>query len=273
MREIVWLPAVQIRCHSLLLYYYPDQPLTHKRTLPTETYTGKVSASTSKRIRRTVDILLQKSPKQTVWNPITNRPNDFRLTFLTLTISSKKIIEHRLAYKNGLSPFLDWLRRRGVKSYIWKAELQERGQIHYHITTNKFIRYDNIRDEWNRLQKKAGWLNEYFEEKGHWNPNSTDIHAVHRVKRLDLYLAKYIAKNETAGKIKGKVWGCSKDLQGARYFSVDLTKHTEDLLEIGVSSGRVKMVRMERCAIFDTDCPETYLPDYQNINYRKWREE
>lgn len=271
MDEITWIPALQVRCHSLLLYYYPDRPLTHKRKLPTATYTGKMSASTAKRVRRTVDILLQKSPRQTVFNPISKRMNDFRLTFLTLTISATELIPHRDAYKKGLGPFLDWLRRRGVKSYIWKAELQARGQIHYHITTNQFIRYDHIRDEWNRLQEKAGWLEGFKKKFGHSKANSTDIHAVQKIDRLDLYLAKYIAKTDEKGKIDGKVWGCSSNLQGARYFTVDFDDEEYRKLEKGLNEGSVKMVKMERCTIFDTDRPDDYLTGCHTINYRIWK--
>lgn len=270
MDSITWMAAVQVRCHSLLLYYYPDRPLTHKRKLPTDTYTGKVSASTQKRIRRTVDILLQKSPQQTVWNPITHRPNTFRLTFLTLTISAREIVPHREANRKGLQPFLDWLRRRGVKSYIWKAELQQRGQVHYHITTNKFLRFDSVRDEWNRIQKRAGWLDGYRERTGHENPNSTDIHAVQKIQRLDLYIAKYISKTDATGTIDGKVWGCSSDLMGAKYFSCDLSEFTENCLKKAVADGTVKQVRMERCTIFDTPNPTQFLDGNHNINYRNW---
>jgi len=270
MDEITWIPAMQVRCHSVLIYCYPDRPLTHKRKLPTATYTGMVSGSTAKRIRRTVDIFLQKSPSKTVWNPITQRPNTFRLTFLTLTLSAKELIPHKEVYKKGLSPFLDWLRRRNVKSYLWKAELQKRGQVHYHITINQFLRYDAVRDEWNKIQRRAGWLDDFHRTNGHWKPNSTDIHAVQKIDRIDLYLAKYIAKADANGKIDGKVWGCSSNLMGAKYWSADLSQFTINSLENSVQSGGVKRIKLEHCTIFDTPNPTQHLDGVHNIDYRTW---
>lgn len=268
MRDITWIPAIQVRYRSLLLYYYPDTPLSHKRTVCTTRYTGKVTASTKKRIMRTVDILLQKSPLQSVINPITQKVNQFQLTFITLTISAINPVCHKEAYKKGLARFLDWMRYKGCTTYIWKAELQKRGQIHYHITTNKFIRYDELQKAWNSIQRKAGWLDDYYEKHKRWNANSTDIHAVHKVHRLDLYIAKYISKVSDSGLIKGKVWGCSKDLQGAKYYSYDCSPDELDPILNDVTTGVVKQVKLDKCVVFNCDDPLKYLSGSHSIYYR-----
>lgn len=265
----VFIPALQIRSHSVVLYHYPADPLTHKRAdLVAKTYGGGMSAGAVKRIRCAVDVLLQRSPMKFVFNPITMRQCSFRLTFLTLTISTNTMICHKEAYRDGLSPMLDWLRRKGCRSYIWKAELQARGQIHYHITTNQFVRYDDLRKEWNRLQGKAGWLTEFREKFRHSNPNSTDIHAVQKVARLDLYLAKYIAKN-TGGKVNGKVWGCSSDLAGTKRWSCDLDVTEEIAINAAVKAGAT-LVKLERCQIVDTASPASLLTVAHRKDYDLW---
>lgn len=269
MASPVYIPALQVRSHSLVLYHYPADPLTHKRAeLTAKTYTGGMSAGGIRRIRCAVDVLLQRSPQKCVWNPITMRPCYFRLTFLTLTLSGVALVDHREAYRLGLGPFLDWLRRRGCRSYIWKAELQARGQIHYHVTTNQFIRYDEVRNEWNRLQGKAGWLDDFRVRFRHSNPNSTDIHAVQKVQRLDLYLAKYIAKS-TGGKITGKVWGCSSDLAGAKRWACDLDVTEEKAIDRAVLQG-AKVIPLERCRIIDTPNPADLLTVAHRAEYGLW---
>jgi hypothetical protein len=271
MLNSVYIPAVQVRSHSLVLYAYACPPLPHKRAdFVAPTYTGTVTASTMRRIRRTVDVLLQWSPAKTVWNPITLGPCTFRLTFLTLTISATELICHRAAYREGLGPFLDWLRRKGVDHYIWKAELQARGQIHYHITCNRFIRYDEVRNEWNRLQGKAGWLNGFRAKHRHSNPNSTDIHAVSRVQRLDLYLSKYIAKADKTGKIQGKVWGCSRSLMAAKPFSVDRDVTEDQAIEVAVRQRLAQVLKFDNCSIVDTATPVTLLTQNHQAQYYAW---
>jgi len=267
----VYIPAVQVRSHSLVFYAYACPPLPHKRAdFVAPTYTGSVTPSTMRRIRRAVDVLLQWSPPKTVWNPITMGPCTFRLTFLTLTLSCTELVSHSEAYSKGLGPFLDWLRRKGVDHYLWKAELQARGQIHYHITCNRFIRYDEVRNEWNRLQGKAGWLDQFRVKHRHSNPNSTDIHAVSRVQRLDLYLSKYIAKADKTGKIQGKVWGCSRSLQGAKPFAVDRDLAEEQAVDVAVGSGTAKVLKFDNCTIIDTPTPVAILTAQHQAEYQQW---
>lgn len=270
MRDRVFIPHLQIRPHALILYGIPDPPFQHKRTTNAPKYTGVVTASASKRIKRAVDILLQMSPVKKVWNPITQAECSFRLTFVTLTISKNEVVMGREGYKEGLGKFLDWLRKKGTDLYIWKAEFQKRGQLHYHITTNIFIRHDELRNKWNSLQRAAGWLNDFREKKGHWNPNSTDIHAVRKIKRLDLYLAKYMAKGDPSKAIEGKVWGCSQRLMGKRYFSSVLEQENIRNMDLMQEKKRGRVLKLEHCTIFDTATPNQVFTVKQKSDFANW---
>lgn len=224
-----------------------------------EQYSGVVTDSVSKRIKRAVNLLIMSSPKRRIYNTVIQKEHDFQIAFLTLTISSKyTTLTAKEAYDRLLSHFLQWLRRtKKVKSFIWKAELQRRMQIHYHITFNVFVPHDEIRRKWNELQKREGLLNEYFEEKGHWEPNSIDIHSVQKISNLAGYMVKYMAKDSdsdpvmkadaagdipvdelsawgailscypenTVDRIKtiGKVWDCSSNIKGKKYFSTPMS--------------------------------------------------
>jgi hypothetical protein len=266
-----FVPAIQVREQGVVLYSYPCPPFNHARaSLEAKTYTGKMSPGAVKRIRTAVDVLLQKSPVKEMRNPITLKWLRFRLTFVTLTISSTALIPHRIAYKQGLEPFLRWFRRKGCRDYVWKAELQERGQIHYHITANQFVRYDEVRSEWNRLQASAGWLVEFQERFKHSNPNSTDIRAVRESSEIGGYLAKYMSKGEERGAIDGKAWGCSQSLAGVRFFSVDRDDTETNTVERLVEQGLAKSVELEQCVWVRCPQPMEVLTDMHQEQYRQW---
>lgn len=118
----------------------------------------------------------------------------------------------------------------GMKHYVWRAEKQKNGNIHFHIVTNIFISHIELRKKWNRIQNKLGYVDRYresmlneikefrdyydkFIEQGSYNtlmrrychgqatewrsPNSTDIHSLRKIKNIGAYICKYMCKNET----------------------------------------------------------------------------
>lgn len=287
-------PVIQYRYSSAVIYYLPISPyslnwLQRKeiadRLKNNKTYSGKVSPHTKKRIRKSISLLLQTSPETTIYNPITDTQQKFQINFITLTISNNtRQITASEGYQKALSKFLDWLRKvHKVNLYVWKAELQERGQLHYHITTNKFILFQQVKDKWNTLQKKAGWLDEYTKTTGHQSPNSTDIHSVLNIRDLEAYLVKEISKsyndeeelysaasrNATLlpdiiwGNIlscrpaqvmintntQGKIWDCSTELKGKKYFSEEMTEAHERKIFEHMQKNTISEVQTDYCTI------------------------
>jgi hypothetical protein len=152
----------------------------------------------------------------------------YKLTFITLTLSASQKHDDKDITAKLLNSFLNAMRRKwNVERYVWKAEKQENGNIHYHILTDKFIYWREIRDVWNKLQESLGYvkrysenMKEYFKDGfrmsdnpkdkrtrakqykayieglncGFTDPNSTDIHALYKVKNIPAYIAKYISK-------------------------------------------------------------------------------
>lgn len=292
MDERVYIPMVQVRSNALVGYGLPEPPYMHKRheLHPYKKYSGRVTDEASKRIRRTVDVFLQRSPERTIWNTATNQQNQFRLNFITLTIPDEKEVDGREAYK-GLKVFIGHFKRppgkkaisEQLKSYIWKAELQKRGQIHYHLTTNSFLNLWEIRRVWNGICFRRGWMEEYRKKYGNTNPNSTDVHAVYKVKDIQAYLGKYLSKDgrvdvsECGGivpiwepTIKGKVWDASQDLKIPRY-SYELDGDTYERLDDGVRSGSVRVLDCDKCKVFCTDSPGLYIGENEFEKYVNWK--
>jgi len=292
MEQKTTIPYIQTRSNGLLYYTLPDGTHKWKRfDLTTQkTYQGKVTDHAAARIKRTVDVFLQRSPERTIFNTVSKKQNQFRLSFITLTISQHKPVEAKEGHK-ALKVFLQHFKakpsRKAISeqltSYIWKCELQKRGQLHYHITANRFLHLGEIRRVWNGIQDRRGWLEDYRKEFNSSDPNSTDVHAVYKVRDIQAYLSKYLAKSGKVDvseygfpvpifepNINGKVWDCSQDLKRKR-FALEMDYDTEERINEGIRHGEIRQVTLEKCEVFNTDSPLRYVSDRYFAEYQKWR--
>jgi hypothetical protein len=181
---------------------------------------------------------------------------NFKLSFITLTIHSpNKIITAKDGHKNCLEPFLQWARRQyGLNTYLWKAEHQKRGQLHYHITSTSYIPMKEIQKKWNELQARNGYLDHYYRKKGHYNAPSTKINKVWRENDLAGYMTKEFAKcyqNEKS--VGGKVWDCSKNLKCGDYYTLETDGLTNrnylPVINAMARAGTVRSIVHEKCII------------------------
>lgn len=285
------IPFVQVRSKSLVVYEVPAERTLHTRhKIKAKGYSGEVTEHARRRIMRTVDVFLQKSETRRVWNPVCQAFVNFRLSFITLTIPWSKPIEGAAGH-DALRMWLQHFRRKPSKkaiseqlsSYVWKAELQERGQLHYHITANRFLHWAEIQRVWNGLMDKRGWLEEFRAAHGHSNPNSTDVHSVYKVRDIQAYLGKYLSKTGASDvsecgfqvpifrpSIGAKVWGCSEDLKCPR-FSEMLDSETDEALRAAVSGGGGRLKKLDFCDIVEVRDPAALLSDDLRKRYETWR--
>lgn len=270
------IPMLQIRENSVLMYAVPFGGQTkHLQAFRSDNlkrqrehaYKGLFSTGAKKRLAKAVTLLVQTSTPQWIYNPVTKRQMRFRVNFITLTVSSPlDKMTGREAYDKLLVHFLQWLRRtKGCKNYVWKLEFQANGQIHYHITTDTFIPYSEIRDKWNNLQRREGIINSYREAQQEWhkngfkvrkhllgkwnykaqknayeygvktnweNPNSVDVHKVNSVDDLTSYIVKEVTKEcQNIDPTVGKIWDCSDSLKRSPYYSMECTSHNDKIID------------------------------------------
>lgn len=241
---------------------------------PANDTAGKISLPAKKRIQNAVNWLYYLSKEKIT---VKNRQKfTFKINLITLTLPSKQKHSDKYIKKEMLNAFLEWMRYKGVKSYIWKAEPQKNGNIHFHITTNIFIHWKEIRDKWNKICKKEGYLQPYtdkfknltFEkyvnlvtkegtqpdltklravydrgEAENWqNPNSTDVHSVKKVRKLAAYVAKYLTKESNIRKIEGRQWFLSTNMSNikAPVICYDTEVHNQFLNLSALKSSFVK---------------------------------
>ena len=187
---------------------------------------GVLSDQSMVKLRRAINLLIAISKEQKINQPWRNKQLKFKINFITLTLSAQQDKETDYQIKSKLlNHFLTILRQyHGLKSYVWKAETQKNGNLHFHITTNLYLDYQVVRDLWNNCQKKLGYIDLFNEKHSHIDPNSTDIHAVSHVKNIAAYMIKEMCKKQDDRRdIDGKIWDCSRNLK---------TKYTAQLLAV-----------------------------------------
>jgi len=271
---ISYLPVLQIRQECVLgftQYQYQYRPPPKRSIIENvgssgnTAYSGTVTTPAARRLQAAVDVMLQTSRLKIIHRPGKKR-FPFRLGFATLTIPGE-IVDVRLAAKVFAS-FTAWLRYTKT-SYIWKAEFQQRGQIHYHLILNRYLPWKELQYAWNSRLKKERLLDSYAAKSGHFMPNSVDVRSVKmgQGKSLAKYLAKYLAKGVggNSPQVIRKWWGCSRNLNAKRFvFEGDYSETT--LLEAA------KKVEGDNWVIYLVD-PQKIMSAGTKTRYRKWQKD
>ncbi|WP_029034235.1 rolling circle replication-associated protein [Salinimicrobium terrae] len=133
-----------------------------------------------------------------------------RLSFVTLTFLNKVSDEEAV---NILRKFLDNAKKRSKDfEYVWIAERQTKndafkGNVHFHMITNKYWRVEKWWNYWIELQIKNG----IKPRKKDFKPSSAfDVKQLNssNIRSIASYVTKYVTKNDA--KFKCQVWNCSK---------------------------------------------------------------
>lgn len=191
-----------------------------------------ISSAGKNKIRDSITALFRLSKPRTIQMGNKKFLYNFRCSFITLTLPSKQIHSDIEIKKKCLNQFLVELRKHyGVNNYLWKAELQQNENIHFHIVCDRYIDFQALRRRWNRIVNKLGYLDKYqVKMQGHslgtyhemrvnfnpnqsfqnskqafdkgvasnWkNANSVDVKSARNEGEMASYLAKYMLKSVT----------------------------------------------------------------------------
>lgn len=176
---------------------------------------GQISQNAKIKMRNAILWLDASAKFKWCYSKKTNKWFRWRLNFIHLTLPSQAGLTDQRIKKILNKFFLYAYRKTGLKSYVWKAEPQERGEIHFHITSDCYVWKTTLQQIWNACLRSDGLLN------GHSNPASTRVHPTHNIKLMTAYLVKYMTKNDTDRRIiQGRLWGCSRNLSSAKNFHI-----------------------------------------------------
>jgi len=190
-----------------------------------------MSVRAQKNLKRAIRWMDAFTPFHYEKNPQTGKKFKMKLNFITLTLCAPQMHSDVEIKREMLHPWLtNIVKRFKLKSYVWRAEPQENGNIHFHFVTNKFMNLYVIRRAWNACQKRMGYIEKYrteqkeFHKNGftprpwlykvwtkekqliaynkgvtsNWSdPNSTDVHSLQNVENVAAYVSKYMCKTVT----------------------------------------------------------------------------
>lgn len=262
-------PQIQVRSNCLVYYNLPTCRPGYQRQLSrASAYSGKMTGGSAKRIRAAIDVLCQITPTRSTYNPVTKKNFPFKLNFVTLTVSDSKNIDAQFGYSNLMKPFLRKMRSMGKMSYVWKAEFQKRGQLHYHLVTDTFLPWSDLRFTWNNLQRKNRLLDSYAEKHKHYDANSTDVHALNGIANISTYLAKYLAKGNSKA-IKGKTWDCSNNVKRKRFAFTPTHRQEMQLREL-YNDKAIEVLELDHCTIFKGIDLKYFLTSTNYQHYVNW---
>jgi hypothetical protein len=154
---------------------------------------------------------------------------NFKMAFITLTLPSAQKEPTIEVTKNLFNQFLTEVRQRTkMANYVWRLEFQKNGNVHYHIATDTYLDYFFALQVWNRILKKAGYIEPYTKKHSglclreynamynasgktdfsimakryatgcarKWsNPNTVDVKSVISNKSISSYISKYFSKD------------------------------------------------------------------------------
>lgn len=268
------LDMMQVRSNALITFVQSDRPHRGKieHLQKTQTYSGNLSPGGRKRLLNSLDLMIQRSPPKRILNTESGKFFDFRLNFVTLTLTnSGRVITASEAYQTLLAPWLRYMKQKqGLSDYLWKAELQQNGQIHYHIATNTFLPMRIVRWRWNNLARKERLLDNFAKQYGHFNPPSTEVTSITHVQDAKSYIAKEFAKKQqNQASVKGKVWDCNVELKKPLFTDV-YDSRTWLRIQDAIAQKQVIEKKLENCVLYLTNTPLLYLNQSTLINYKNY---
>ena len=232
-------------------------------TMPYNSNRGKLSVQAQNKIRKATHYLSFLAKEKKLSTRKSSNIYKFKLAFITLTLPSIQVHSDNFLKSKILNQFLTELRcKYEVNRYVWVQEKQQNLNVHYHILIDKYIDWSELRDMWNRIINKHGYVDRYREKmnelhsKGfkvnnellrnwgveaqvkayhegvrtNWNsPNSTDIHSVKNVRNIAAYVSKYFTK------------GFSRSRFRVRKNEINFNSALKDY-EVSVSAGALRFL-------------------------------
>jgi len=221
--------------------HHPEESKTHWRL--TDIFNQQFGENAQKRFRGAVDnfanmflsvyafekdLFAYKNPK--------GGKSHYYPSFCTLTVPvpCKSDLENKKMFDRWLD---NCKKTHGVKCFIWRAEAQLRGAIHFHIAFDRYMDRKAIYKNWYNLLKESGQLNKKlnfeqhshichiqsvpdldclkFELSGYFSAEELKNESGESVKDDDgnkLYKYKH-DRNKTVRQINGRGWGYSDSLK------------------------------------------------------------
>ena len=195
-----------------------------------------------------------------------------RFTFLTLTLPVNQQHSDQEIKSRCLDNFLEIMRKKyKVFEYVWRAEKQANGSIHFHLILDRYIPKSFADKSWWSSLNLLGYIDAFEKQHGHRRPPTNKIECIKSKKQVMCYVVKYVAKIDDSPAVNGRLWYTSKSLQSDAKGRSYIDYYTLQALWFNLTSKGVYVYENTYCIKFYMASPEdaTILP----INIREaWLE-
>lgn len=163
-----------------------------------------------------------------------------KLSFITLTLPAKQKHSDKEIVKKVLQRWLNNVRKNyGLRNYVYRAETQKNGNIHFHLVTDSNLNYYQILHTWNKALENLNYISSFKKNTNKEVPNSVDIKRVSNSSKISNYIAKYLAKgskeNEKRRKVDCRHYAMSQELSKIK----DFQKNAKELAEFAYHSAKL----------------------------------
>lgn len=178
--------------------------------------TGHLSRSAASRFKRSIDYINLIAKEKTCRNDAGGYFFKMKLAFITLTLPSKQQHSDNYLKQKLLEPFLDACKKRWPSfSYVWRAETQTNGNLHFHIITDHFVPKDYVNYRWKRILWGHGYMQAFHRKNPTMEAPCAEIRKVRNDHSLGIYMRKYLVKGlakQTVPEIHAKIDSCKNRL-------------------------------------------------------------
>ena len=229
-------------------------------------YRGQISDVAKRKIKKI--IFCWNEAIETFNQKNTNTPARLKrkLVFVTLTISDIQTKSDNWIKRNMLNRLLiHACRQWNVKQWIWIAESQQRGNIHFHIIFDNYVNMLELQKQWNRIQSDNKTNEAYMREFSCKQAPSTHIRSV-QSGQVAKYLTKYITKvTSSARAIEGRLWGCSDSLRELKTYSCDAIPLYDDYVCCAIENGEASVISAEHYDIIVPLDMQKFLKSFPEV--------
>ena len=153
-------------------------------------------------------------------------PKKKKFSFVTVTLPAKQNMTDQEIRRTALNGFIQEMKRKSnLNSYIWVAEKQKNGNIHFHIIIDTYVPAWKLRNMWRKQMYLCGLVSEYTQEGYGAAALCTKIDELKTPQKAAKYISKYMAKCDTAGingyPLAGRIWGKSDNIEQYRGITIN----------------------------------------------------
>jgi hypothetical protein len=169
-----------------------------------------------------------------------------KFVLITLTLPVEQFHSDKYLKLKLLKPFikkieLDYQAHR----WMWRAEKQKNGNIHFHIAIDKYIDKNILNDIYLHYLKSLGYLQIYQQSHPGQNPPALNVTGQKHMYNPVSYLTKYLSKNAGYDCVDGANWRMSNMLVNMKPFQFYDIDNFENRLR--------QLVDSKQATIFEDD--------------------